>query len=270
MRNGSILVVLIALVLIVSSCSNFRKVEKNPDWRVKYEAAFKYYEKKDYYRAATLFESILPIVRGLPEGEKVQFYLANCQFNQQMYLLSAEQFKTFYETYGRSAFAEEARYMFAYSKYKASPRTNLDQSSSVDAMIAMQEFLNRYPSSKFRDQAIEVILTSQAKMEQKGFDNAYQYYKMGYWKAAAVAFDNFKKNFPDSKMIEEADYLIIDSEYRLAVKSFTTLQKQRFQSVVDHYKEFVDKYPESKFLRNAEKLYADSIERLNKPKNNNS
>ena len=122
MRNGSILVVLVALVLVVSSCSNFRKVEKNPDWRVKYEAAFKYYEKKDFYRASTLFESILPIVRGLPEGEKVQFYLANCQYNQQMYLLSAEQFKTFYETYGRSAFAEEARYMFAYSKFKASPR----------------------------------------------------------------------------------------------------------------------------------------------------
>jgi outer membrane protein assembly factor BamD len=272
MRNGSIYILVVVLLMGVSSCSktSFRQIEKNPDWRVKYEAAFNYYKKEDYYKAATLFESIVPIVRGLPEGEKVQFYLANCQYFQKLYLLSAEQFKTFYETYGRSSFAEEARYMFAYSKYKASPRSNLDQTSSVDAMVAMQEFLNRYPNSKFKDQAIEVILTSQAKMEQKGFDNAYQYYKMKYYKAAMVAFDNFKKNFPDSEMIEEAEFLAIDAEFKLASQSFLNLQKERYQSVVDHYKEFVDKYPESKFLREAEKMYAESIEKLNKKKNNNS
>jgi outer membrane protein assembly factor BamD len=62
------------VLLIAVSCSKFRKIEKNPDWRVKYEASLVYYEKKDYYRASILFDQILPIIRGLPEAEKVQFY----------------------------------------------------------------------------------------------------------------------------------------------------------------------------------------------------
>ena len=133
MRKGLASLSIVLLVLITVSCGKFRKIEKSQDWRVKYEAGLNYYDKEDYYKASVLFEQILPIVRGLPEGEKVQFYLAYCQFYDKLYLLSSEQFKTFYETYGRSTLAEEARYMYAYSLYSSSPHTNLDQTSSVDA-----------------------------------------------------------------------------------------------------------------------------------------
>ena len=260
----------VVLCLLVASCSKFRKIEKSEDWRVKYEAGLNYYNKKDYYRASILFENILPIVRGLPEGEKVQFYLAYCQYHDRLYLLASEQFRTFYETYGRSSFAEEARYMYAYSLYAASPNPNLDQTSSIDAMTAMQEFLNRHPNSKFKDQAIEVILTSQSKLEKKGFENAYQYYRMKMYNAAVVALENFTNNFPDSKYLEEAYYLVIDAEYRLAEKSIRSKQAQRYQEVVDRYKVFLDRYPSSSFLKDAEKLYGDSLEKLNELKNTNS
>jgi outer membrane protein assembly factor BamD len=260
-----------AIVLVLSvlvSCSKFRRIEKSEDWRVKYEGGLNYYNKKDYYRASVLFEQILPIVRGLPEGEKVQFYLAYCQYYDRLYLLASEQFRTFFETYGRSTFAEEARYMHAYSLYASSPEPNLDQTSSIEAMNAMQEFLNRFPNSKFRDQAIDVIYSSQNKLEKKGFENAYQYYKMRMYKAAIVALNNFKDNYPDSKYLEEAYYLVINSEYKLAVKSIRSKQPARFREVIEHYKEFVDRYPESGFLKDAEKVYAESVDKLNSFKTN--
>jgi outer membrane protein assembly factor BamD len=270
MRKGSASLLLLLVLVLSVSCGKFRKIEKSADWRVKYEAALNYYSRQDYYRASVLFEQVLPIVRGLPEGEKVQFYLAYCQFYDELYLLSSEQFKTFYETYGRSQMAEEARYMYAYSLYSQAPNSNLDQSSSIEAMAAMQEFLNRYPNSKFREQAINTIFEMQAKLERKGFDNAYQYYKMRHYKAAVVALQNFRDNFPDSKFQEEANYLIVESEFKLAEKSIRAKQLERYKAVVEHYKEFVDRYPESKFLRDAEKMYAESLEKINKSKNNNS
>jgi outer membrane protein assembly factor BamD len=260
----------IVVLLLVAGCGKFRKIEKSEDWRLKYEAALSYYEKKDYYHASVLFESILPIVRGLPEGEKVQFFLAYCQYYDKLYLLAAEQFKTFYETYGRSVYAEEARFMYAYALYESSPHPNLDQTSSVDAMAAMQEFLNRYSNSKFREKAIEVITTSQKKLEKKGFDNAYQYYKMRMYTAAVVALNNFKNNYPDSQYLEEAYYLVIDAEFRLAEKSIAAKQTERYKEVVEYYKEFLDRYPNSSFLKDAEKLYAESLEKLNRSKNSNS
>jgi outer membrane protein assembly factor BamD len=269
MPKGSSYLWVILILTISVSCSKFRKIEKSEDWRLKYEAGIRYYEKKDYYRASILFEQILPIVRGLPEGEKVQFYLAYCQFYDRYYLLASEQFKTFNETYGRSEFAEEARYMYAYSLYSSAPRHSLDQTSSIDAMIAMQEFINAYPESKFRDQAIEIIFSSQRKLERKGFENAYQYYRMKMYKAAVVALNNFKNSFPDSKYLEEAYYLVIDSEYKLADKSIRSKQAERYTEVVDHYKEFLERYPESPFLKDAEKLYAESLNKLKSLKSSN-
>lgn len=237
---------------------------------MKYEAGLNYYNKKDYYRASVLFEQILPIVRGLPEGEKVQFYLAYCQYYDKLYLLASEQFKTFYETYGRSSLAEEARFMQAFSLFQSSPNPNLDQTSSIEAMAAMQQFINRYPNSTFRDRAVDVIVTTQQKLEKKGFENARQYYRMKYYTAAIVAMNNFKENFPDSKYIEEAYYLVILAEYKLAQQSVVARQSERFKAVVDHYREFLDRYPDSEFLKEAEKLYAESLDKVNSLKSTNS
>lgn len=250
------------LVLLAGFSCKFNKIEKNPDWRVKYEAGLAYYAKKDYYRASILFDQILPIIRGLPEAEKVQFNLAYCQYNEKLYLLAAEQFKSFYETYGRGVLSEEARFMHAFSLDKSSPGSNLDQTGSIQAMASMQEFLNRYPNSKFKDQAVEVIFTTQVKLEKKGFDNARQYVKMRSYKAAVVALNSFKDNFPDSKYLEEANYLILLSQFEIAKQSISSKQPERYKEVVENYKTFVDQYPDGKFLKDAEKLYIESTSKL--------
>jgi len=270
MRKVSLFAAFILALFVAISCSKFRKIEKNPDWRVKYEAGLNYYAKKDYYRASILFDQILPIVRGLPEAEKVQFSLAYCQYYEKLYLLASEQFKTFYETYGRGVLSEEARFMYAYSLYKSSPGPHLDQSGSIEAMTSMQDFLNRFPNSKFKDQAVEVIFTTQAKLERKGFDNARQYVKMRSYKAAIVALNSFKNNFPDSKYHEEANYLILVSQFELAEQSIYSKQTERYKEVVENYKHFVDQYPESQFLKDAEKLYLESTSKLTTLKTTNS
>lgn len=269
-RNLGIQVWVVIGLVGLASCSKFRKIQKSEDWRIKYDAGLSYYEKKDYYRTAILFEEILPIVRGLPEGEKVEFYLAYCQYNERQYLLASNQFRTFYETYGRSAQAQEAFFMYAYSLYVASPGANLDQTSTVEGMNAMQTFINQYPTSEFASRANEVIVASQRKLEEKGFDNARQYLKIKSYKAAVIAFDNFRKDFPDSPKLEEVAYLRVVAEYRLALQSLPNLQLERYSLVVSYYQELVDIYPQSQYLREAEKLYSDSLEKINKLKNNNS
>jgi outer membrane protein assembly factor BamD len=269
MRKIRVAICLVITLLVAASCSKFRKIEKSTDWRVKYEAALNYFSKEKYYKASVLLEQIVPIVRGLPEGEKVQFTLAYCQYHMKFYMLASEQFKVFYETYGRSPQVEEARYMYSYSLYASSPRSNLDQTSSIDAMASMQEFLNRYPNSTFKDRAIEVIFATQDKLEKKGFDNAYQYYKMRSYKAAIVSLKNFINNFPDSERIEESYYLVIQSEYKWAEKSIRSKQLERYKELIEYYKEFLDKYPKSGFLKEAEKLYADSLDKVNKFKISN-
>lgn len=260
----------LALALVITSCSKFRKIEKSEDWRVKYEAALNYYNKKDYYRAAILFEQIRPIVRGLPEGEKVEFYLAYCQYNEKTYLLASNQFRVFYETYRRSQMAEEAQFMYAYSLYVSSPVYSLDQLSSLEAMTAMQTFINQFPSSNYREKAVNVIEDTQVKLEKKGYENAKLYLKVRNYKAAIISFDNFKSNFPDSEYLEELAFLKVEAQYKLALVSLMSLQPERYSSVIDSYQELVDNFPNSRHLKEAEKYYSDSLEKINKLKTNNS
>jgi outer membrane protein assembly factor BamD len=268
--NAFLTMALAFLILFTASCSRFRRIEKSDDWKVKYQAGLKYYEKKDYYRTAILFEQILPIVRGLPEGEKVEFYLAYCQYYEKTYLLASNQFKTFFENYGRSQLAEEAYFMYAYSLYVASPADNLDQKSSIEAMGAMQTYVNQYPDSKFADRANEVIAASQKKLEKKGFEGAKQYLKLKYYQAAVVSFENFKKSFPDSQYMEELTYLKVLAQYKLAHQSIYSKQKERYSATIDYYKELVDNYPKSGFIKEAERYYSESLDQLNKLKTKKS
>lgn len=257
-------------MVIFSACSRFRRIEKSDDWKVKYQAGLNYYAKKDYYRTAILFEQILPIVRGLPEGEKVEFYLAYCQYYEKTYLLASNQFKTFFENYGRSQLAEEAYFMYAYSLYVASPAENLDQKSSIEAMNAMQTYVNQFPTSKFADRANEVIAASQKKLEMKGFNGAKQYLKLKYYQAAVVSFENFKKSFPDSQYLEELTYLKVIAQYKLAQQSIIGKQLARYTSTVEYYKELIDNYPQSQYLKEAQRYYSNSLEQLNKLKTKKS
>jgi outer membrane protein assembly factor BamD len=255
-------------LFLAIACGNFRKIQKSEDWRIKYDAGLAYYNKKDYYHTAILFEEILPVVRGLPEGEKVEFYLAYCQYYEKTYLLASSQFKTYFETYARSSLAQEAYFMYAYSLYVSSPDSNLDQKSSIEAMSAMQNFLNRFPDSKFKDRAVEVITASQEKLEKKGYDNARQYLKIKMYKAAVIAFDNFKKSFPDSKYLEELAYLKVLAEYKFAIQSFEHVQLERYSLVVTYYQELVDNFPNSTYLKDSQKMYSESLAQINKIKTN--
>lgn len=260
------------LLLTSSSCSKFRKIQKSDDWKVKYEAAINYYErgeKGDYYKASVLFEEVLPLIRGSKEAEKAQFYYAYSHYYQKQYILSAHYFKTFSDTYSRSELAQEAMYMHAYSLYLTSPVVDLDQTSTYEAMQAMQTFINQYPQSEYRDDATEIIDALQAKLEEKAFENAKLYQKLERYEAALVAYENFENDFPGSSRLEDIKYLKVEVQYEYARKSTLRKQKERFNTTIDYYKDFIDTFPESKYIKDAEQMYVSSLENVNKLNNNN-
>ena len=250
------------LAVLAVSCSDFNKIRKSDDWQKKYNAALEYYEEEDYYRANILLEEVLPLLRGTEYEEKAQFYYAYSHYYREQYILSAHYFKTFFDTYGRSQYAEEALYKYAYSLYLQSPETNLDQSSTYEAISAIQLFINRYPGSEYREEATEIIDKMQRKLEVKAFENARLYHQLRVWKSAIIAFENFSDDFPDSPLNERASYLKIDAAYELAVRSVESKKEERYRQAVDYYQEFLDEYPASEYLRDAESVYKATLRGL--------
>lgn len=271
MRNSyKNLFILILLAVSISSCSDFRKLQKSDDWEKKYDAAIRFYEQGEYYKANVLLEQILPIIKGSEKAEIANFYYGYTYYYQGQYLLASHYFKTFYDTFNRSQFAEEARFMFGYSLFQDSPRYNLDQASSKEAITALQGFINLYPNSEFVPKADAALSQLRSKLERKAYEKALLYYDLKkfmtgeYLKAALVAFDNFQDDFPGSIYTEEIQYLEIEAMYNLAEVSIYSLRKERYQEAIDFYEVFIDTYQESKYLKKAEKIYEDCLEQIRK------
>lgn len=270
MRNTSLgFILLIVITLFLGSCSKFAKLQKEGTLEQKYEAALKFYKSADYYHAGLLFEEITPLLNGKDanQAELAQFYNAYCNFKQANYNMSQFLFKNFYETFQRSEYAQEALYMHAYSLYKDLPNFNLDQTSTLTAISALQDFINTYPESAFREESTQLILELRDKLERKAYEKAKLYYQtseanIANFRSAVVAINNYQKDFPDSKYNEELAYLRVDAQYNLARLSFAEKQKERYQDVSKYYLSFIDKYPNSKFVKQAERYYDNTQKQL--------
>lgn len=256
------------MLLVFSSCSDFRKIQRSDDVMKRYNAAVNYYESEKYSKAAILLEDILPLLRGKEEGERAKFLYAYSLFNQGLYIESAYYFQEFYQTYGRSEYAEEALFMHAYSLYLQSPRYNLDQTPSFEAIEALQNFINIYAYSEYRDRATEILDELQEKLALKAYTNAKLYLQLERFKAALVAFETFGNDFPDSDYNQEIAYLRIKAAYLLAKNSLQGVQEERYRDAIELYQEFIEDYPEGEYLKQAEDVYVDVQEGLEKLKEN--
>lgn len=261
----------LTMLIAFSSCKTTRlaKLEKTNDFDELYKGAIAYYEQGKYAKAQLLFEKISPYYRGTIEAEKVQFYWAYSLYYQGLYQLASFRFKTFYQTYGRSEYAEESEYLAAYSLYKDAPDANLDQTSSEEAVVAMQNFLNRWPASQYYVEANKIIDELQVRFETKAYQKAKLYHRLtsglsyrNYLEAAIVTFDAFKNDFPDSKYIEELLFLSVETEFKLADNSIISKKKERLNKTVAYYREFTEKYPISEYTEKVTDYYNRSKKQL--------
>ena len=159
-------------------------------------------------------------------------------------------------------------FLYAYSLYNDSPIYDLDQTSSYSAIEAMQTFLNRYPQSKNREEATRVLNELQLKLETKAFNDAELYFNLRYYKSAIVAFDEFRKNYPDSKRVEESFYYRVRSQYELAKQSVDNKKRERYQEAVQLYEQFIDLFPESDYAQLASDFYEESLDQIKRISSN--
>lgn len=249
----------ILLIVIVSavffSCSPFQKLLKSTDYALIYDEAVKYYEKKDYFRAQSLFEKLENIYKASDKADKILYYLGYCYYYQRDYMMASYYFRNVGNRYPLSPLREESDFMAAYCSYLDAPDYSLDQTSTYLAIDQMQAFINRYPKSSRIKQCNEIIDKLRHNLEKKAFEGAKLYYKIGDYKAAVIALKNSLSEFPDSRYREETLYLILKSSFLFAQNSVPEKKKERMMETLKEYDIFVSEFPNSSFMNDAKKIY---------------
>ncbi|MCB0516420.1 MAG: outer membrane protein assembly factor BamD [Chitinophagales bacterium] len=252
-----------------SACNTYQKVLKSSDYDYKLEKAKEYYNAGAYEKAIPLFEELIGVYKGTRSVEDLYYYYPYCYYGKGDYILASFYFKNFLEYYPRSDKAEDARYMVAYCYYKMSPSIDLEQTNTQKAMEAFQLFVNTYPQSDRVEKCNALMDELRRKLEEKAFVGAQLYYDLKDYRAAVTAYNNLLLDFPETPEREKVHFLIVKSYYLLASNSIYSKQLERFELAESAYLDFLNKFPDSKYLREAEKMYTTSLNKIDELKSNN-
>lgn len=259
----------LSVILLITSCGPFAKLEKSTNWEELYNGANKYYQEGEYGKAIILYEKVLPVIKGSEKAELAEYNYANCHFKIKRYIESAGYFNSFYRTYNRSPLAEEALFMHAYSLYLDAPDFNLDQQSSQEAVAAIQQFVTRFPQSASYERAMEMLIDLEGRFEDKAYSEAQMYYRLkdglfpgDFYRACIVNFQNFAKDYPESKRNEELAYKLVEVGYGYAKNSAFDKKEDRLNDAIGFANTFYRKYANSAYIGKVKDFEADTRQEL--------
>jgi outer membrane protein assembly factor BamD len=261
MRVQNIIVLIV--LMAVSACGPFNKLEKSTNWEELYAGANKYYQEGEYNKAIILYDKVLPVIRGSEKAELADYNYANCHFKTKRYIEAAGYFSNFFRTYNRSPLAEEALFMNAYSLYLDAPDYNLDQQSSQEAVAAIQQFVTRFPGSASYERAMEMLGDLELRFEEKAYQESSMYYRLkdglypgDFYRACIVNFQNFAKDYPESKYNEELAYKLVEVATGYAENSAYSKKEERLTDALRFAGNFYRKYPDSGYTAKV-KIYEE-------------
>ncbi len=254
---------LVVLVLFFASCGEYQKLLKSDDADLKYTKAVEYFNKGDFMRASTLFDAVATYYKGTERSELVLNYLAKSYMGQKDYYSASEYYNTYVKTYPKGQFVIEAKYMIGYCYYLDSPDARLDQTSTYNAIAALQEFIDVYPESERVPDANKLLTELNDKLAYKAYLNAKLYYNLGNYlgnnyESAVITAQNALKDYPATKYSEELSFLILDAKYEQAVQSIEEKKIERYRATIDEYYNFINEFPDGEYRKQADKIFNES------------
>lgn len=263
MKKNIFIVALLAAALGLTSCGEYNKLLKSTDYEYKYEAAKSYFAKGQYNRAATLLNVLIAILKGTDKAEESLYMLGMCYYNEQDYQTAAQTFIQYYQVYPRGTYTELSRFHAGKALFLDTPEPRLDQSSTYKAIDELQMFMEYYPQSAKHQEAQQMIFELQDKLVMKEYLSAKLYYNLGNYmgnnyQSCVITAQNALKDYPYTNLREDLSILILRAKYELAVYSVEERKQERYREAVDEYYAFKNEFPESKYLKEAERIFSKS------------
>ncbi|MCX4337184.1 MAG: outer membrane protein assembly factor BamD [Bacteroidales bacterium] len=259
--------IFIALVFVLSmaSCkSQYEILLNSNDSDLKYEAAFDYYNRGKFSKAAALFESLSVLTNGTERDDTVRYYWGLSNYKFKDYYTAETNFEKFVESYPRSPFTSEARFLRLDCLYRQTLRYELDQTPTYKAISSISEYILEYPSSTHMGECRDMLVELNGRLDRKAYEGARLYYKMEDYLASRVAFGNVLKEDAENIYREDILYYIAMSSYKYAHLSVPAKQKERYLTFVDDYYNFIGELPDSDYRKELDAAYHKAQKALGK------
>ena len=267
-----IALILLTVAVALASCDSYNKVLKSNNYDYRYEAAKEYYLRGSYVKASDLLEGMITMLKGGDKAEESLIMLAMCYYESEDYETASQYFKVYYTNYPRGEFAEYARFYSGKSLYEGITEPELDQSNTYQAINELQLFMEYYPYSDYREESQSMILRMYELLVEKEYLSAKLYYELGdymaymgnNYQACIITAQNVMNDYPYTSFREELSILILRARYKMALHSVEDKKLERYRATVDEYYAFKTEFPDSKYLKEADKYYKEATDFVNK------
>lgn len=241
MKNLILILPLVSFLLI--SCSS-EEVTEQLSAEERFRLGMAKFKEGDYLDAIEDFKVITLQYQGSALADDAQFYMAECRYMREEYILAAYEYEVLLRTMPTSEYISRARYRRAMCYYNLSPNSYLDQENTKKAIDEFQAFIEYHPTDPLVPDAEAKITELRTKLAKKEYENGIIYMKMEYYKAATVYFDLILEKYHDTPYAEPA----------LLKKVEALMNRRRYQEAGDELAKFFKKYPTSSLLPEAERL----------------
>ena len=261
--------------LLFSSCAHeFNQVYKSPDNNYKYEYAKESFALGKYQRAIILLTDLINIQKGTNKAEESLYMLGMAQYLSKDYESAAETFKKYTKSYPRGIYSEMAFYYVGQSLYMSTPEPRLDQTPTVAAIAAFQDYLDIYPNASLKATGQQRLFDLQDKLVKKELLSAKLYYNLGSYfgnctdggsnyEACIITAQNALKDYPYTNFREDFALLIMKSKFDLAAQSVDEKKADRYRDAEEECYGFINEYPDSPNKKVAEK-YIETCKKYTK------
>lgn len=269
-------IILCSVAAMMTGCAGeFNRVIKSSDYDYRYEYAKQCFAEGKFGRAEILLQDLITLKKGTDEAEEALYMLAMSQYMNHDFESAAATFRKYFSSYPKGFYAEQAMYYVGQSLYESAPEPRLDQTPTIGAINAYQQFLDFYPHSQLRERAQDRLFELQDKLVMKELLSAQLYYNLGgyfgninsnsesNYSSSIIVAQNALKTYPYSNHREEFSLLIMKSKFELAENSSADKKLERYQDAEDECYGFLNEYPESKDKALAEK-YIEKCKKITK------
>ena len=248
-RYAALGIVYTAVALVLVACGSDDATRQIPA-EERFQTAMNLYNDGDYLDAIDELRFVTLQYPGNALADDAQFYLGECYFQREEYILAAYEYELLIRTHPASTLIPDARYKRGMCYYELSPVSYLDQDYTKKAIDEFQALLEYYPFDPRAGDAEAKILELNTKLAKKAYDGGVIYIKMEYYRAAVLMFDQVLERYHDTPYAEPA----------LLRKGEALLRRLRYGDAKRELERFLTRYPESLLRRDAEKL----LEEVNK------
>ncbi len=236
-RRNVLLAAVLALSLAVWACPK----ELPPDLPADelYRIGRERFQRHKWSGAIEALQRFLFQDPGHPKADSAQYLIAESYFQQHQYLTAASEFLRLAQTRPAGALADDARYRACLAYFRLSPRPELDQQYTEEAIDQCRSVVLLYPRSPFAQKAAQRVKELTDKLARKYYLNAVYYFKRKAYDSAIVYLEYLLKTYKGASVEPEALRTLWETYMKLGYRTEAEQTRERL----------LREYPDSKAAR---------------------